>query len=311
MILPAFFADLETNPPSVELLFSAKGNGSRAESGMPLPAATLTGAAGKRVFLSTTATRGCPKACSFCSVKLSHPGGLRRLPKRGIIENLEAAASSMPGKNLSVNFEDDNLLADWDHAVDVIAAIKQIWPNAAFTAENGLDYIYLDRKKTKKLIDLGFFRFNFSLGVSGTANLEKQNRYGDPALLEELVSFIAGKKRQCTVFFICGFPGDTPENSVKTLNYLHTLPCRTGISLYYPVPGVMDITIPKDAPPTLCAGSSAYPWTGALTTAQMVTAFRLARLSNFLKTDRSASSQKLRSIPFLDSGMIEGFIEGV
>lgn len=224
----------------------------------------------------------------------------------------------MAVKNLSINFEDDNLLADWDHAVDVLAAIKKVWPTAAFTAENGLDYTYLDRKKTKVLIDLGFFRFNFSLGVSGAANAEDRNRYRDPALLEELVRFIANKKKQCTVFFICGFPGDTPESSVKTLIYLYTLPCRTGISLYYPVPGVMDKTVPKDAPPALYAGSSAYPWTGTLTTAQMITAFRLSRLSNFLKSSDSVSSgtpreemHKLRSIPFLDSGMIEGFIEGV
>ncbi len=224
----------------------------------------------------------------------------------------------MAVKNLSINFEDDNLLADWDHAVDVLAAIKKVWPTAAFTAENGLDYIYLDRKKTKVLIDLGFFRFNFSLGVSGAANVEDRNRYRDPTLLEELVRFIANKKKQCTVFFICGFPGDTPENSVKTLTFLHTLPCRTGISLYYPVPGIKEISIPEDTPPVLCAGSSAYPWTGALTTAQMVTAFRLSRLSNFLKTSRSDSPvtartevARLRSISFLDSGMIERFIEGV
>jgi hypothetical protein len=293
-------------------------NGYRAEKGMPLPAASLTGAAGKRVLLSTTATRGCPKACSFCSVRLSHPGDPRRLPKHGIIENLETAAPSMAGKNLSINFEDDNLLADWDHAVDVLAAIKQIWPAAAFTAENGLDYTYLDRKRTKKLIDLGFFRFNFSLGVSGKVDHEEQNRFRGPALLEDLVGLITGRKRQCTVFFICGFPGDTPENSVKTLTFLHTLPCRTGISLYYPVPGIKEISIPKDAPPALYAGSSAYPWTGTLTTAQMITAFRLSRLSNFLKSSDSVSSgtpreemHKLRSIPFLDSGMIERFIEGV
>ena len=328
MILPAFFAGLEINPrgeisPRVgdrraQMEFPMPEDGSRAERGRPLPAASLTGAAGKRVLLSTTTSRGCPKACSFCSVRLSHPGGLRRLPKHDVIENLKSAAPSMAGKNLSINFEDDNLLADWDHAVDVLAAIKKVWPTAAFTAENGLDYTYLDRKKTKVLIDLGFFRFNFSLGVSGAANVEDRNRYRDPALREELVRFIANKKKQCTVFFICGFPGDTPESSVKTLIYLYTLPCRTGISLYYPVPGVMDKTVPKDAPPALYAGSSAYPWTGTLTTAQMITAFRLSRLSNFLKSSDSDSSgtpreemHKLRSIPFLDSGMIEGFIEGV
>jgi hypothetical protein len=37
--------------------------------------------------------------------------------------------------------------------------------------------------------------------------------------------------------------------------------------------------------PRLCAGSSARPWNSSLTTEQMITAFRLARLSNMIKTE--------------------------
>ena len=292
IVLPPFFGEATAGTPR------------------PLSIWSKTGDTKKRAFFSTAITRGCPKTCRFCSVRLSHPGGLRRMAKQNILTGFKDSAASASGKNMSINFEDDNLLADWDHTIDIITAIKAQRPDAAFTAENGMDYTFLDSEKIKALIDLGFYRFNFSLGVYGAENLERQRRHGDLQLLKELVRLAAEKGKQCTVFFICGFPGDSPENSVHTLLFLHALPVKTGISLYYPVPGLKEISIPDDTPPALCAGSSAYPWSGALSTAQLITAFRLARLSNFLKTAEKAAAG-IRDIPFLDSGMIETFSKGV
>ena len=58
-----------------------------------------------------------------------------------------------------------------------------------------------------------------------------------------------------------------------------------GISLFYPVPGLpgfRDIHNPfSKSGSHLCAGSAAFPWSGSLTTAQMITAFRMARYVNF------------------------------
>jgi hypothetical protein len=59
-----------------------------------------------------------------------------------------------------------------------------------------------------------------------------------------------------------------------------------GISLFYPVPGLPGFRDTQpffDSDSHLCTGSAAFPWTGSLTTTQMITAFRITRFINFTK----------------------------
>jgi hypothetical protein len=56
-----------------------------------------------------------------------------------------------------------------------------------------------------------------------------------------------------------------------------------GVSLFYPVPGLpgfRDLKIFDTLSPTLCCGSSAWPWNNSLSTETLVTAFRIARVIN-------------------------------
>jgi hypothetical protein len=58
-------------------------------------------------------------------------------------------------------------------------------------------------------------------------------------------------------------------------------------------------------PPRLTAGSSAYPWTGALSTAQIVTAFRFSRLINLAKRQgRSNDEEELLQRCFADRRLL-------
>ncbi len=77
--------------------------------------------------------------------------------------------------------------------------------------------------------------------------------------------------------------------------YLAKQPTRIGISLFYPVPGIFDFTdktIFDKHPPFLCAGSSAYAWNHSLSTAELITAFRLCRFVNLLKSDIKSKEEK-------------------
>ena len=76
--------------------------------------------------------------------------------------------------------------------------------------------------------------------------------------------------------------------------YLAKQPTRIGISLFYPVPGIYDFTdktIFDAEPVVLCAGSSAFAWNQSLTTAELVTAFRLSRFVNLLKSDSKTDAE--------------------
>ena len=265
---------------------------------------SVTGMTKKRVFVAAAATRGCNKSCSFCSVRLHHGGALRKSPPRRAeaeikrLKNLLAGGGA-EGPAVSINFEDDNLFSEPEYAFGLIRLFRSAFPGCSFTSENGLDYLSLDDGVIVRMIDAGFFRFNFSLGTLQQSELRKTGRPGNPQRLGEIASLLQGRGFTPAVFFICGLQGDTPESIVETLLYLLRLKVKTGISLFYPVPGIPPIETENalrrfdNFDPRLSAGSSAYPWNGSLTTAQMITAFRLARLNNLILSGENGGVERV------------------
>jgi hypothetical protein len=279
---------------------------------------TVTGRTKKRVFLAASATRGCEKSCSFCSVRLHHGKGQRKVPLRRASEEIRRIKNLLAGTAgrdlpVSINFEDDNLFSKPEYAFELIRLFKNEFPNSSFTSENGLDYLCLDEDIINGMLEAGFFRFNLSLGALKPAALKENNRHGDPKRLETIVRLLRRKGITPAVFFICGLKKDTPETAVETLLFLHRLKVKTGISLFYPVPGLTplaaeeDITGMKGFHPQLTAGSSAYPWNESLRTDQLITAFRLARFNNLLLagTKEEAETISWKDVPGLDPRMVK------
>ncbi len=282
---------------------------------------TVTGRTKKRVFLAASATRGCGKSCSFCSVRLHHGRGQRKVPLRRAseeIRRIKTLLTSTGAGNLpvSINFEDDNLFSEPEYAFELIRLFKTEFPNSSFTSENGLDYLCLDEEIINGMFEAGFFRFNLSLGALEPAALRGNNRYGDPERLEAIVRMLQRRGITPAVFFICGLKEDTPETAVETLLFLNRLHVKTGISLFYPVPGLAPLTAEEDITgmnefhPQLTAGSSAYPWNGSLRTDQLITAFRLARFNNLLLsgTKEEADNISWKTIPGLDRQMVKLYV---
>ncbi|MBI9106141.1 MAG: radical SAM protein [Spirochaetales bacterium] len=235
-------------------------------------------------YYSAILTRGCPKSCKFCSNHLVHGREFRKTPA----EEVERKIRLLPGDaNIHINFEDDNLLFAKEYFVGILRMIRSRFPNASFSAENGLDYTLLDDVLLEELIEFGFRSFNLSMASTSQAMLRSQNRPADSDRLTAILHTLRKKKTASVTYFICGLEGETPGAVVDNLTYLHHLPTLTGISLFYPVPGLPICTQDFNSlPPRLCAGSSAWPWTGSLATSQLLTAFRLARLSNLIKTSQ-------------------------
>ncbi len=300
-----------------------------------------TGETKTAIYFTTALSRGCPKRCRFCSNFLCHGRDFRVIPADTI--RLTLAQMPLPfetGKTVTINFEDDNLLLGPDYFLEIMDVFRNRFSGLAgvsFLAENGVDHTRLTPELTKALIQKGLRQFNLSVASTHAQILAEEQRDPGFSMYESAVKTIHHHGIPCITYFICGFKKDTSETVVANLLYLAKQPTRIGISLFYPVPGIPDYTdagLFDRVSPCLCAGSSAFPWNGSMTTGQMVTAFRLARLVNLLKSGRQTGmdkaliesvlrhkrlytiekkgkSRKIILVPGMDAEMVKSFFDGL
>jgi len=245
---------------------------------------------------ATVLSRGCPRGCRFCSNRFTHGTRFRTVPEERILASLE----DLPREGeLHVNFEDDNLLLQRETFLRLLRALKGRNPRFRFSAENGMDYTLLSPEVLEELAGLGLTQLNLSLAAPRTETALRERRFLDWERFDRVIHRAEGLGIPVIAYFICGLEGDSPEGITEVLAGLTARPVTLGISLYYPVPGLEGIPgfgSPEtflSLPPRLCAGSSARPWTGALTTPQMITAFRLARYANLRRRGASNPREQL------------------
>jgi len=261
-----------------------------------------TSESSRTVTYATSLARGCPKRCDFCSSRLLFGKTLRTVSLQRLDDLLQSRLSEIvrPGKRTIINIEDDNLLCDEALFKAVIAIFRTHIPDAGFIAENGLDYTLLTPQLCTWLIENGMRKFNLSLASTNTAILQNRGRSLDLGRYEMVIALLAAKNIPTVTYFMCGFKEDTVQTVADALNYLNDKPTRIGISPFYPVPGLPGFTDPRKFTPLtarLCCGSSMYSWNQSLSTATMVTAFRLARLSNLKKSPiKSVMEEKVLSL---------------
>jgi hypothetical protein len=245
-------------------------------------------------FFSTSLSRGCEKRCAFCSNFLSHGPGYRTAAIDKIKDALAGIKpdSTPATKKRFVNFEDDNLLCNKEYLFEVMELFKSSFQNTSFLFENGVDYALLTPELTDRLIDAETCKFNLSLVSASQAIAKKENRFLAIDHYERIVRSIASRNIPCITYFICGLENDTKESVVDTLSFLLFQPTAIGISLFYAVPGIQnfkDLHQFDKIPPSLCMGSSAYPWNASLSTETLITAFRLSRFCNLVKQEKKTA----------------------
>jgi len=244
------------------------------------------------LWLTTSLSRGCPRKCSFCANHLTQGRQFRTIALSDFVHELAAFPQDSP---VHMNFEDDNILMDREFFIETLAVVKQMFPQVSFSAENGIDYNLLGRNTLDRLIDYGFKQFNLSMASCSPEILKDAQRHGDLQHLQAILKRLNQRNIPAIVYFICGLKSDTVETVIENLIFLYRQTVRVGISLFYPVPGLPGFEDPHtflNADSHLCTGSAAFPWTGSLTTSQMVTAFRLARYINFVKNRRHTISER-------------------
>ena len=201
----------------------------------------------------------------------------------------------------AVNFEDDSLLADLDYFEEILGLVRKYYPMAEIRAENGLDPDHLNETAIDLLGRNRMQHLNISIGSANPTSLFRERRALSNDQLPGRVEQARKWGMGTTLYWICGLEDDTRESILDTLTFIHGLGSSSGISLFYPVPGLDGFPPSRFTEGTalLAKGSSAYPWHGSLSTKEMVTAFRLSRL-----VTAATESDELSSRCFADRRLL-------
>ena len=248
-------------------------------------------------FVSAAYSRGCTQTCRFCSARTCHGKGFRIPSQPEFVKGTKSMARffEQGSKPIRLNFEDDNLLLSPEPLFALLSTLKSINRDVSFCFENGVDIGLLTPSLLQRLFDAGVCKFNLSLVSINRHVLAAEQREQRIHSYEAAIQKISDHGIDSVTYFICGLEHDSPKTAVENLAYLSRWPTIIGFSPFYPVPGLPGFSNRRlfdKLSPRLAAGSSMFPWTASLATRQLVSAFRLSRFLNLVKSKHVSETEQ-------------------
>ncbi len=188
---------------------------------------------GDEVVRSMMTSRGCPNRCTFCVV---HHGSNPRFrsPENVLEEMLEINDND---KASYVVIQDPLFMANKRRAIEICE--KKINNNIGFLWEADAHVKYADDELLSVMEKAGCYALSFGI-ESGVQRLLDGVRKGTK--LNDIISAVERVKKRTKIkacgLFILGLPGETYEDTVKTIEFAKSLPLDMAqFSICTPYPG--------------------------------------------------------------------------
>ncbi len=181
-------------------------------------------------------SRGCPANCIFCSIHTVWGRPFRARSAENVLNEIGLLVERYGIKE--IQFEDDNLTFDKKRLIAICDGIKMRFPHLKWLAV-GIALWALDEEMLISMRESGCYRIFLPIESGDQEVLTKIIK--KPLRLDK-VPFLVKKMRSLGIgvegFFVVGFPGETPEQVKRTLQYIR----RLNLDAYYifyatPYPG--------------------------------------------------------------------------
>jgi len=171
-------------------------------------------ASGDRV-LPIEASRGCPYACTYCTVSAVWGDKVRYKPVENLIAEIKLARKRYGVETL--HFVDDNLTFNRQWAKEFLTRLVDMKNRPAITASN-FSVKHLQPEIVDLLLAAGMRQFNVAIETGSPAIQKRINKKLDLAKARKTVAML--KDKGCTVHlcWMLGFPGETRKQIEQTLN---------------------------------------------------------------------------------------------
>ncbi len=181
-------------------------------------------------------SRGCPFLCTFCSAgKLSGKKFRSRSPKE-IIKEIKYLKDKYKIKEFQI--WDDNFTMNKERAMEFCNLLLKENINLDWWCPNGLRIETLDEELLKKMKESGCYAMAFGI-ESGSEKIQKDmKKFLDLNKVKEIVNLANKIGIRTQGFFIIGYPTETKEDILKTIELAKELPLdRASFSLFQPLVG--------------------------------------------------------------------------
>jgi radical SAM superfamily enzyme YgiQ (UPF0313 family) len=162
-------------------------------------------------FLSTS--RGCPFCCVFCATPVLWPGALRRVTVERLKQEIEFQRSVDPGVNLG--FMDDCFFSDKQWLGEFFAMIAPF--QLKYCCIGRADHLTPD--DVDRLAATGCHYVALGVESGNQAFQKKIKKYLNLDSVRKSIERLAKTSIATKCFFMLGFPDETPEEMLQTINF--------------------------------------------------------------------------------------------
>lgn len=193
-------------------------------------------------FVAIQTSRGCPFHCTYCASSLLHPQGFRRRDPHHVADEIEHCARGLGIRDFA--FYDDALLMDADDHLHVLLdEILRRGLDCRFHTPNGLHARYVDEALATKMYEGGFKTVRLGLE---TSNVVEQRRTGAKISNRDFQRAVRYLKEsgfgaeQITGYVLMGLPGQSVEEVMDSVEFVHDCGALVQITTYSLIPGTRE-----------------------------------------------------------------------
>lgn len=198
-------------------------------------------------FFTVLSSRGCPEACTFCNMYITHGRKWRFRSPENFVDELEFLSKKYNVKNFFI--ADDNFSFNLERAKEICKEILKRNLSIHYNTGNGLSIKRIDKEllELMKASGCGSVALAIESGSERIRNEVYKKRLPTEKIYQA-VNWCNEVGLPCVAFFMVGAPGETRESVEETKKLLKELPltlCTCGIYTPYPGTALYDECVQK------------------------------------------------------------------
>lgn len=162
-------------------------------------------------------SRGCPKDCYFCSVKLMWTKRWRARSAKNVVDEIESLADKYGYREF--HFVDDNSSVSKKRMHEICGEILSRKLDVRLATPTGIAIATLDREVLVKMKRAGFYRFCFGIETGDQAAQQTIGKRIDLDKAREVIAIANSLGYWTSATFILGFPHEARADVQKTIDF--------------------------------------------------------------------------------------------